>query len=132
MAIYGEYGYPDESAAVGLWRATLTFLAAPLLWSAHLGVSYLVVTVGCETGWGGTTPAVVLLTLLFLAAELATGWYSFRTWRRTEEPQRWDEALSEPPGRAGFILLMGMLFVPLFGFLTVLAGASVLLAPLCA
>jgi hypothetical protein len=120
-------------------RSTLAmFLAAPVIWSVHFMVVYLIVEAGC-TGEGPglalfdpPVPTVVTLVATAVAAVgclVAAAW-SYRRWRAGRlEPA--DGPGLEPPDRGGTLAFAGFL-MSLLGFMIVLfVGLPALVMPAC-
>ncbi|MEW5929034.1 MAG: hypothetical protein AB1941_16360 [Gemmatimonadota bacterium] len=106
-------------------------LGGMFAWAAHFGASYVLVALGCTTGWGGTEPAVWGLTLLFGGVAAAAGWVAYRAWRRVNPEHDWDRALSEPRGWQGFLGMTGILLSATSVLAIVLEALSMPFLPLC-
>ena len=120
-----------EARELGLAAIFTSVLGAPVAWTLHLFASYLILTIGCRTGWAGTTPAILVVTILFAAAAFASGVLAFRRWQRTSgEDRDWRMAISEPRTR-DLLWMLGILAAALFGVTILLAGLPPLLVPLC-
>ena len=107
------------------------FLGAPTAWVAHLMASYFLVALGCTTAWGGTRVALGVATVVFAAAAVGAGWRSYRNWQRWRGGQPWDEAISEPRGRNGFMMIAGILLAGVFAITILLAGLPPFFVPIC-
>lgn len=124
----GEFGASD----MGILAVLTSVVGGPVAWSLHLFISYFLVTIGCTTGWGGTVPAILIVTILLAAAAFGSGVVAFRRWRQLDgAPQDWREALSEPRGRGGLLWMVGILSAALFGVVILLAGLPPLFVPIC-
>jgi hypothetical protein len=56
---------------------------------------------------------------------------AWQDWRRVSAGQPWDEALSEPRGWFGFLMLAGMLLGALSAATILLEGFATLALPVC-
>ncbi len=110
----------------------LTVLAAPLLWTAHLLASYLAVTLGCGTGWAGTRPVLLVLTLGLGGAAILPGYRTYRSWRSARSVERWTGAAEQATPVPRFLLGLGLLMTGVFALAILLGGLGLLLVPLCA
>ena len=117
---------------LGLWSVLYGVLGAPIAWTLHLFVSYLLVTIGCNVVWGGTVPAILIATALFAAAAFGSGVVAYRRWRVASGTlSDWREAMREPRGQGSMLWMIGILLAGLFGFVILLAGIAPLFVPLC-
>lgn len=123
------------------WRLLLALLGAPVAWTLHLLVGYVLVAFGCATAWDGTDLAVLALTVLCAAAAIAAGLLGLRLWRQAqehrlsdEEPgddEPWDGRLGERGARANFLAIAGVMLAILFTYAIVIEGLPPLFAPTC-
>jgi hypothetical protein len=60
----------------------------PVAWALHLLASYAVVAAGCATGWNGTVPALVTVTLACAAASAGAAVVAWRDRREAESTAR--------------------------------------------
>jgi hypothetical protein len=112
-------------------RALLAFLAAPLAWTAHLLLSYLIVSVGCAQEWQATRIVLLMVTALCAAAavwpalRLVSGQTELRLlhWLATDE-----RADAQPR----FLMTLGAVVSAVFLLAIILGGIGPLLVPLCA
>lgn len=109
----------------------ITFLAAPLSWTLHLLVSYFLITVGCATSWTGTRAAIVVLTLLFAATSLFSGYGVLREWPRPIRVFQWVGKTEEETPVTNFLLGLGLIVTGFFTLAILLGGLGALLLPLC-
>ena len=120
-----------EARELGIAAVLTSVVGAPIAWALHLFASYVLLTIGCRTGWRGTIPAILVVTVLFAAAAVASGMLAYRRWQRTGGEERgWRMALSEPRTR-DLLWMLGILAAALFAVAIVLAGIVPLLVPLC-
>jgi hypothetical protein len=106
------------------------FLGAPVAWALHLAVSYLLVTLDCNSAWDGARTAIVLATVGFAAAALGAGALGWRGWKRVRGQMLPGELL-DPMRIRGFLTLSGVLMAVLFTGAIILAGMSPLILPMC-
>jgi len=126
---------------IDAWRLVLALLGAPVAWTLHLLVGYVIVAFGCATAWGGTDAAIVALTVACAAGAVAAGLLGLRLWRRAqehrlsdEEPgddEPWDARLGERGARANFLAIAGVMLAILFTYAIVIEGLPPLFAPTC-
>lgn len=116
---------------MGLWDVLTVVLGGPILWSLHLFLCYFLVVIECSTGWRGADVGIILATLLLAAASVATSWRARARWHDLGGRQPWDEALSNPAGRGGFLWMLGFLLGAVFAFFIALAGVSTLFVQTC-
>lgn len=120
-----------EAREPGIAAVLTSVVGAPIVWALHLFASYVLLTIGCRTGWRATIPAILLVTVLLAAAAFASGLMAYRRWQRTGGDERdWRMALSEPRTR-DLLWMLGILAAALFGVAILLAGLAPLLVPLC-
>lgn len=123
-----ELGSPE----LGFAAVFYSVLGAPIAWTLHLFISYVLVTVGCNVGWRGTVPAILLVTVVLAAAAFTTGIVAYRRWSALGGgPRNWRDALADPRGDGGLLWLCGILLAALFGVVILLAGIAPLFVPLC-
>ncbi|MDQ3951153.1 MAG: hypothetical protein M3282_12535 [Gemmatimonadota bacterium] len=116
---------------LGLGALLYGVLGGPIAWTLHLFVSYFLVALACTTGWWGANVGIALATVLLAAAAGASVVVSFRRWRQLGGDQRWDEALSDPRGRGGFLWVLGMVLGAIFALAILFAGLPPLFVPTC-
>ena len=119
----------------------LSLLGAPVAWTVHLLVSYVVVALACATSWGGARVLIAVLTIAGVAAAVAAGVLALRLWRqgqaalRTDaepgEPGAWDDRMGERGARGVFLAVVALFMAILFGYLIVLQGLPPILEPVC-
>jgi len=107
--------------------ATL-MLGPPVAWGLHLLLIYLVVTIDCETGWGGSSWVVYLLTAAAAAVSVWAGVVAWRRWRAVDVERA--EQL-DPQSPRPFIHLFAMAGALLFTTAIVLTGLTPLFVPTC-
>lgn len=122
-------------------RLLFAALGAAVLWSIHLGVVYLLVTIDCISPWNGGTAAVLVATALFAAGAAASGWLAaalLRELRATADPaetgpSEGDRIRANPDGLEWmrFLLLVGVAAGVLFTAVIILEGLSPLLVSTC-
>lgn len=127
----------DDAATPSLGRLLAALLGAAGAWTAHLLASYGVVAYACSTGWGGARATVALLTLVALAAAVASGLLARRLWRRARAVDRpvddtWDSRMGDRTARVSFLMVVGLVLAVLFGIGIAYQGAPLLLVPVCA
>jgi hypothetical protein len=107
-----------ESGGFGLWYSVAS---GPVLWAAHLSISYALASNACQHGFlvdasllgiNALTLSLVLITLVFLAAVAYGGWLAYRGWRELRDTSR---GMGVPDGqRTRFLTFSGMLLNVLF------------------
>lgn len=115
---------------MGTWSLLVAFLGAPIVWALHLGVSYFLVALDCETDWNGGRDGVMVATAICIPAALAAGAFAWRGWQRMRARAAPGELL-DPWGIRGFLALSGALLAVLFAGAIVLAGISPVFLPMC-
>jgi hypothetical protein len=99
------------------------FLAPPVLWSAHLLLSYLLISVGCTMGTAWMRVVLGVVTALILAGiALATVGAFVVSEMRGE---RWWPRDDAEPGRAGFMSHFGVFCGVLFFVATLFTAAPI-------
>jgi hypothetical protein len=119
-----------DRSEIGTVALAVGFLGGPVAWALHLAVSYLLVTLDCNTGWDGGRTSIILATIVCAAAALAAGAVAWRGWKRIEGRIEPGELL-DPIRMRGFLTLSGVLMAALFAGAIILAGMSPLLLPMC-
>jgi hypothetical protein len=113
-------------------RNFILFLTAPLAWTLHFLLSYLLISVGCSRGWqSGMRPTLLLLALLFAGISL---WPLLRAWRlRTHVSSlEWLATHEEESRTTHFMLGLGVALTAVFALAILLGGLGTLLVPICA
>lgn len=119
--------------------AIALFLAAPVIWSVHFMLVYLVVEAGCSGGGAGLNvfsppvPTAVTLWATIVAALACAGCaaWCYRLWRR-EHAERVTDATASRPPHDGRALLFGGFLLSVLGVITVLVvGLPALALPAC-
>jgi len=126
----------DEAGTPGLWTLLAALLGGAAAWSLHFLLSYVLLAVGCSTRWSGARPALLVLSLVALAATIASGWIAWRQWRVAREidtptDDAWDARMGERTARVSFLMVLGLFFAGLFALGIVYEAITVWLAPLC-
>lgn len=119
----------------------LAFFGAPVAWTVHLLVGYLVVALWCATGWGGLGIAIGVLTFACAAAAVAAGMGALRLWRRGQAalesdrepggPEPWDARMGERGARTAFLGVTAIFIAGIFTWLILLQGLPPVFAPAC-
>ena len=117
----------DEPSGTGALLVAL--LGAPIIWAAHLAVSYFMVALDCNTGWEGAHTAVLVATLLCAVAAAGTGVFAWRGWRVARSQRRGN--LFDSANVREFLALTGAAMAALFAAAIVLTGISPLFLPTC-
>lgn len=119
---------------VSLGILLFALFGGALAWTGHLLVSYFLVALGCNLGWGDGLFLAVLgaTTVVFAGLAAAAALVAYRRWREVRNAGALDEGLSEDGSRAGVFLLMGLVLDALFCATIVLAGLPPLFLPACA
>lgn len=118
----------DRGLRLSMAKLLFAVLGAPVLWSVHLGVIYVVLTVDCISGWEGGTWAVLLTTAAFAAGSGLSGWVAWSMYRSLGG----DDAVGGEREWARFLLVLGIGAAILFTAVIVLEGLSPLFVDLCA
>jgi hypothetical protein len=100
-------------------------------WSIHFLAGYAVVAIGCVAGWPDLRTILAAGTALLGGIALWSTLVAWRDWRRVSAGQAWDEALGEPRGWFGFLMLAGALLGLLSTVTIVLEGFATLGLPAC-
>lgn len=107
-------------------------LAAPLAWTLHLLLSYLVISAGCAYAWNGTRIIVITLTVVLAGVSLASAYGVYRSWPRPVRLLDW-AARAEPQGpSSAFLRGLGLIVTGVFTLAILLGGFGTLVLPLCA
>jgi hypothetical protein len=103
-------------------QAALALLGSGVAWAVHLLGSYAVVSVGCATGWWGTRPLLVAMTVacIVVAAASAIG---------AQRGREWSPAVTSKAAHFAFTVGAGL--AGLFTALIALAGVVPFIVPLC-
>jgi hypothetical protein len=120
----GESRLPLGSLVFGM-------LGAPIAWLLHLSVSYILVALGCNVGWGGTDAAIVVCTVVFGGLAVAAGLAALRGRRTLEIEAGIIESLDQPQGRSALFMLVGVFASGIFLVLIVLNALGLLFVPTC-
>jgi hypothetical protein len=127
---------PDRTArdTHGVRVSTLLFtlLGAPVAWSIHLGVVYLLVSVLCAEGAANADLWIHLSGVPFLAVSVMAGAVGWRKWRMLRAGAGWKSALARPRGSAGLLLTMGIVAAAGFSMRIVLESPAPLFIATCA
>lgn len=118
----------ERGLRLSMPKLLFAVLGAPLLWSLHLGVIYVVLTVDCISGWDGGTWAVLLTTAAFAAASAAAGWVAWSMYRGLGG----EDAVAGQREWARFLLVLGIGAAVMFTVVIVLEGLSPLFVDRCA
>lgn len=118
----------ERGLRLSMPRLLFAVLGAPLLWSLHLGVIYVVLTMDCISGWDGGTWAVLLATAAFAAASAAAGWVAWSMYRELDG----EDAVGGEREWARFLLVLGIGAAVIFTVAIVLEGLSPLFVARCA
>lgn len=128
----GDAREVNGSPELGFAAVFYSVLGAPIAWTLHLFISYVLVTIGCNQGWRGTEPALLAVTMVLAAAAFGSGVIAYQRWSHLGgRPHDWREALADPGGHGGLLWLVGILLAALFGVVILLAGIAPLFVPLC-
>ena len=106
-----------------MWTAVV-LLGGGTAWAIHLLASYAVVSLGCASGWSGTRPLLVMVTIACIVLAIATGVLARRG-------RRWSAAAASSMTPAHFAFRVGGGLAALFTALIVLAGVVPFIVPLC-
>jgi hypothetical protein len=111
-------------------RLVLICLAAPIAWTLHLLLSYLLVTVGCGQDWPGMRVLLGLVTLVFASGAL---WPAIRLLRTARGPRlvAWLVQTEQQDATPRFLVILGLLMTPIFTLAILLGGIGPLLVPVC-
>ncbi|HZP58407.1 MAG TPA: hypothetical protein VFC53_12775 [Dehalococcoidia bacterium] len=118
---------PRTSAGLLVLGAGL--LAAPMVWSLHLLVSYLLVSSTCGLGTRGVRTEIAVITLVALAAIAAAGLASLAAWRRRDY-EGWPREYPDE-GRPGFMAHWGVFISAMFFVATLFTAAPVFVLTNC-
>ncbi|MGQ0814866.1 MAG: hypothetical protein ACT4O1_10430 [Gemmatimonadota bacterium] len=112
-------------------RLALVFLAAPIAWTLHFLLSYLVVTVGCTSEWRSIRALLLVMTALFAAGAL---WPAFRLLRDSPRfrPLGWLAQEEQASATPRFLLALGVVSSGVFVLAIILGGIGPLFVPVCA
>jgi hypothetical protein len=126
----------DDAGTPTLPRLLFALLGAPVAWTLHFLLSYVLVGYGCSTGWGGLRAWLVVLTVASLAAAVAAGLLARRLWVRAREvdlptDDRWDARMGERTARVSFLMVTGLAMAGLFSLAILYEAAPVLLVQPC-
>ena len=127
----------DDAATPSLPALLAALLGAPVAWTLHLLVAYVLVALDCATSWAGGRVAVAALTVVTLGAAVASGVLARRLWVRAREVDRptddaWDARMGERTARVSFLMVVGLANAVLFGIGIAYQAVPVLLVPVCA
>lgn len=128
MSEHRQLAASQRGLGLSIPKLLFAILGAPVLWSVHLGVIYVALTLDCITTWSGGAWAVYATTALFAAGSAAATLVAWRLYRRLggEDP------LAGEREWARFLLLLGTGGGVLFTAVIVLEGLSPLFVDLCA
>lgn len=101
-------GFAGEPGPISLWTGVL---AAPAAFLLNLGVSYLLVTLGCETA----TPWLHLSSLVAFLLAAGGGSLAWRDWRRSG--REWPGDGGSVLARSRFLAVLGLMTSALFTLL---------------
>lgn len=126
----------DDAATPSLSSLLVALLGAPLAWTLHLLAAYVLVAYACATGWAGLRAALVVLTLVALAAAVASGLLARRLWVRARQVDRpsddhWDARMGERTARVSFLMVTGLVMAGIFAVGIAYQSAPVLLVQPC-
>ena len=127
MSIRHQVAAGDEGRRVSLPKLLFAVLGAPVLWSIHLGVIYLVLTIGCISPWDGGEWGVGVATVLFALASAWAGWTAWSMYREMDPDPHHGER-----DWARFLLVLGIGGSILFTAVIVLEGLSPVFVAGCA
>lgn len=123
-----QFAASERGLRLSVPKLLFAVVGAPILWSLHLGVIYIVLTVDCISVWDGGSWAVLLATAGFAAAAAASGWTARSMYRRLGG----DDALAGEREWARFLLIVGMGAAVIFTAAIILEGLSPLFVDRCA
>ncbi len=128
MTEHRQFAASARGLALSIPKLLFAILGAPLLWSLHLGVIYVAVTLDCISAWSGGAWAVYAATALFAAGSAGATALAWRLYRRLggEDPAEGEREW------ARFLLVLGIGGGVLFTAVIVLEGLSPLFTDLCA
>jgi hypothetical protein len=113
-------------------KSTLIFglLGAPLAWSLHLAVEYVLVALACSTSWErGLAATLAIATVVLAALSAIAGVFALRHWKRLRASEdAHDDAGARPQS---FLMLAGVLLSVLFTLTIILTGLAPLFVPVC-
>jgi hypothetical protein len=121
---------PTTLAGIGTIPLLVAFLGGPLVWAAHLALSYFLVALSCGSGWEGGRSGIVIATITCAIAAVAVGVFATRLWGRMRNQSTSGDEL-DPPQTREFLALSGAMLAALFTGAIVLAGISPLFLPMC-
>lgn len=126
----------DDAATPSRTALLVALLGAPVAWTVHLFVAYVLVALDCSTAWDGGRGAIAVLTLVALAGAIASGLLARRLWLRARAVDRptddaWDARMGERTSRVGFLMVVGLATAVLFAIAIAFQAAPVLLVPVC-
>ncbi len=108
----------------------LGLLGAPLAWSLHLAVEYLIVALACATGWGaGVVVALGIVTAVLAVLSALAGLFALRQWKRLRSSEDENDETGARP--QSFLMLTGVLLSMLFTLTIILTGLAPLFVPVC-
>lgn len=115
---------------IGTLGLLVSLVGAPLMWSIHLGASYLLVALDCGSRWDGGRIGIVVTTVICTVGALGAGGYAWRKWRLARDHTTPGD-LPDPQTISGFLTLSGALLSLLFAGTILLAGMSAVFLPMC-
>ena len=131
-----QAGTRDDAATPDTRTLLFALLGGAVAWSIHLLASYTLLAYGCTSGWAGTRPALVAISVAALAVTIWSGWVARRRWlaaREVDQPtdDAWDARMGERTARVSFLMVVGLVLAVVFSIGIVYEAMTIFLAPLC-
>lgn len=123
--LFGEHTLP---------LGTLLFasLGAPVSWSLHFGLVYLLDSMSCAAAWQGAETAIYIATAPLAALSAYSGIVSWRAWRELRGERPDDAVIADVHiGREATLIAMGMMAAVFFTLLIVMEGLAPAFVPTC-
>lgn len=126
----------DDAATPSLPALLVALLGGAVAWTAHLLVAYAMVALDCSTAWDGGRTGIAVLTVVTLAATVASGLLARRLWLRaraadTPSDDAWDARMGDRTSRVSFLMVVGLVSAVLFGIAIVYEAMPLLFVPVC-
>lgn len=122
-------------------RILAAIVGAPLAWTLHLMVSYVMVAAWCAAEWGGLRVVLAVTTLICAVLAVGSGVAALALWREGQAMLRRDAEPGDPEGlssrmgergaRISFLAAMSIGGAVLFAFLILLQGLPPMFTPAC-
>jgi len=129
---------PRDAGTPPIGTMLWAFLGSALVWSLHLGVSYVIVAYSCTTGrQDGVRTLLLGVSAIAIVAIAASAWVAWTRWhtaRTLDQPidDAWNARMGERTARVSFLMVSGLLLSLLFGIGVVYSTITLYALPLCA